>query len=148
MNLIIKGLISYVFVLIFMLLTQLVFYTLSPVSYWFEYQSITPTQQVFTSNEPIRFISLSDIKKPGKMIWNDILYCKYDNETTYSSIYISAKVYTEPSYNVDKEVKSWQYNGTPISRPTKCFLEANTCMEIQYGIKKCAITKTESFLLE
>lgn len=59
-----------------------VFEFLTPTSYWFEYNSVTPTKESFQSWELLSFLSKVDRKNGIDMQRQDLAYCK-ESESSY-----------------------------------------------------------------
>ena len=116
---------------------------LQPTSYWFEYYDFYPTQESYTSNEPITFISEADVHRPVKLEWTDVLRCDYGTGFQYTSVYESSYQYKEKRLFDKEDPQQWIWSGERPVVPTVCFADSTACAILPYGIKKCQQGVTE-----
>lgn len=119
---------------------------LMPRSYYFNYDSITSSKEVFEVGEDIYFISKSEINRSFPMQWEDILYCKNeDGVKKYYSVYYSGK--NNPKIKNLEEIK-WRYGAYVPKKKSECYLEANIKMNVGYEIIKSQIVESNNFKIK
>jgi hypothetical protein len=72
LNYFIAGIGGYLAILGLIVGLQFTFLSIASHKYWFNYEDITPSKQVFEVGEPLFFISYAEIKHQSHLEWNDV----------------------------------------------------------------------------
>lgn len=117
------------------LLFSYAIYSLSPVSWYFQYSSVEPvTVPIEIGANFILMESRLKVNTDGNMTWNDVLRCHQDNGLfTFFSNYDSN---AEIVYKGDERLVQWYYRGKLPTQPSHCRLDSTITRELPFGISK------------
>ena len=119
-----------------------IFYSLVPISYWLEYESVRPAKDVFKTGEPLFFISTLEINRQVNIEYHDVLFCKEKDRNFIRHSEMNTTAYRlQPQGN---EEVIWPY--TPlIYKPATCYLSSTILIPTRYGNTRNFVMRGPTF---
>lgn len=144
-NLVVTGLV----IMLFWTLWEMIYHRVAPHTWYFNYYDVIPEKSEYKVGEDICFLSDSEFKKDGEVLWNDILFCENEKGVfTRFSEFNSQNTYIEASERkpVD-QLKAWKYRSQTPDYEVECYLISNITWSLPYGIDKKQRVVGQKFLI-
>lgn len=131
----------------FFLMTYLTFLTVAPHTYWFEYESVTVTDETVPLDGNLNMISLSEVSRDVILNFNDILECRFNGSENFTN-YIQD---TADAVATKRELgeRPWVFNVyQPLPEPATCRVKAQITAELPFGVKKTQVITSNEVRFE
>lgn len=118
------------------------FYLLAPLTFWFEYTDVAPTQSVFINAQP-SFYSTAIFYRNVRIEWNDVLRC-----TTHTGLGYYSEQNTSDIIRKDTAFSGltpWQYLAPIPVPPATCQVTHNITATFPFGINRTQTIVSDKF---
>lgn len=127
--------------------------SLSEAEDWFHYDKIVLSDQSrkeFAENpntQVLKFYSFAEIKKPVRLVWDDVLYCNFGKGFEFITSNQTSNYYSEPTTSprlgIDEATGEevylpWHFplNGNFLPSGTPCFIDSTATAELRFDIDR------------
>jgi len=132
---------GFVLFLATIVLTEIVFVRVMPMSFWVDYVSIEPVACDIDCGDTIRFISKRHVARPVFATWSDVVWCFDANgKKVYTQDFESSGELTPGG----KEEAVWIYD-EPLPCARTCYLESTTTLHLPYNITRTRTLTSKQF---
>ena len=106
-----------------------------PAGYWFEYEAVTPSREVFVIGDELVFFSTSQINRPVRLKYNDVLFCDMRDGLgrRFYSNYLTESYVASPRAS---STAGWVYHGKVPMKAAECNLRSTITGELRYTSKR------------
>ena len=119
----------------FALMSYFIVLNLMPATYWFKYEKVEPSKEVFAEGEQLFFRSYADFRRGGHVRWNDVLRCDTGHGFGFFSFY-NSEANMSPNGGVPENPTPWPFRASTPVPPAECYLESNVTLDLPFGITK------------